>query len=56
MITCLKEVLELQSFHQMTTSTTQFESRDKILLRYHGQKLCRHNLYFRTALFYEDLE
>ena len=55
-MTSLKEVLELQSFRQMTTSTTSFESRDKVLLKRHGQKLCRHNLYFTTALFYEDLE
>ena len=32
MITTLKEILELPNFNQMTTSTIQFESHDKVLL------------------------
>ena len=32
MITSLTEMLYLPNFDQMTTSTIQFESRDKILL------------------------
>ena len=50
MITYLIEMLELPQFGHMTTSTIQFDSRDKILLMTSWtQNMTPYDLYFKIS-------
>ena len=51
MITSLVEMLELPNVGHMTISTTQFESRDKVLLVTSWAETMTPNLYFKIPLF-----